>query len=256
MTVDLIDFADGIVELADCGTSDQNDNGDCFDLADDSGVELYNTSIDSPDSCMKGDMSRDLTTPDQFGPVRQTPTPGFPARCQPGLESRDQDAAGDSRLQLTELANHSTPNEVVVIDDAVHTYNSANHERPARAKRRPAWLEEFVAKITRSTGQHCSHSASCCQAVWTSPSSLSSFSSSSTSSSSYYCRSIREVFRVPEHSSHARIMDRQSTSTVTIAASAGASEVSVTATESWKYCFQRGDSAGPREDPSGRPFRV
>jgi len=50
MTVDLIDFVDGIVELVDCSVSDQNNNSDCCDLADDSGVELYNASIDSSDS--------------------------------------------------------------------------------------------------------------------------------------------------------------------------------------------------------------
>jgi len=70
MTVDLIDFTDGIVELADCDASDQTDTGDCFDVANDSGVELYNTSIDLPDSCMNGDTSRDPAAQDRIRPVR------------------------------------------------------------------------------------------------------------------------------------------------------------------------------------------
>ena len=203
---------------------------------------------------MTGDASRDLAATGQFGPVRQvSPAPGFPrnghtpARCQPGLESRDLDAADDIRFTSTELvANHSMSNEVVAIDTVVHADASANHDRPARAKRRPAWLEEFVAKITRSTGQHRSHSVSCCQAVRTSPSSLSSSYSSSTSSSSYNCRSICEVFRVPERSFRAKIMDRQSASTVTTAASTGVLRVSATAMVPWYLVGFKGPSFARR----------
>jgi len=115
-----------IVELADCNASDQSDNGDCCDLADDSGVELYNASIDLPDSCMTGDTPHDLMMLGGGGPVPQaSPTPGFPrightsARCQPGMESRDLDRVDDGPTVASELsANHSAPKEVVVTDDA------------------------------------------------------------------------------------------------------------------------------------------
>jgi len=57
MTVDLIDFMDGIVELADCGGDDRIDNGDCLStshhVVDDSAVELETSfwSYASDDDC-------------------------------------------------------------------------------------------------------------------------------------------------------------------------------------------------------------
>jgi len=56
MTVDLIDFTDGVVELTDCRESDAGGQSD--DLIDDSGVGLYNTSFDLPSSGMTGDTPR------------------------------------------------------------------------------------------------------------------------------------------------------------------------------------------------------
>ena len=57
MTGDLIDFTDGIVELADCDASELFDNGDCVDVTDDSGVGLDDGCIGSSDSCMNGGIS-------------------------------------------------------------------------------------------------------------------------------------------------------------------------------------------------------
>jgi len=62
----LIDSTDVIVELADGDASEMFDNGDCFDMSDivdDSGVGLDGVCIDSPDSCMTDDMSRDRIGP-------------------------------------------------------------------------------------------------------------------------------------------------------------------------------------------------
>ena len=73
----------------------------------------------------------------------------------------------DSRSKQFQLAtNHSAPNWVVDIGDNTAVSTPANHvvedgtddripessSRPARLKRRPVWLEEFSAKLIRSTG--------------------------------------------------------------------------------------------------------
>ena len=150
MTVDLIDFTDGVVELTDCRESDQGD-----DLLDDSGVGLYNDSFDSPSSGMTGDTPSDLMV-QGGGPARHaTPTPRFPriedtpVRSQPRVESRDKDATGDRATAASKLsANHNTPSDDVSPDFATDAKLAANPDRPARAKRRPTWLEKFVARNT------------------------------------------------------------------------------------------------------------
>ena len=115
------------------------DNGECFDMsdiADDSRVGLDGITIDSPDSRVNGDMSRDHAALDRFWLESPECTAGFlrnknlvvsnwtePMTAQPC----DQDAACGSHSQPSNLVtNHSATNEVVVIDDAVATCTPAN----------------------------------------------------------------------------------------------------------------------------------
>jgi len=177
-----------------------------------------------------GDMSSDLTVLDGGLARQATPTPRFPriddmpVRTQPGVESRDQDATGDCATAASKLlANHSTPSGDVSPDLAMDAKSSTNQERPVRAKHRPSWLEEFVAKLIRPAEPHSSHSMSRCHAVWTSPSISSSSSSTLTSSSQYYCCRIRDTLSVTERACRIRAMDRPSTSSTGTAASASVS---------------------------------